>query len=221
MNNSKRIIGFFILLFMAIPHWVAADDTDEKARESVLEQRLSLMEFMDRNVHMQAVRTQIKAVYRRVNPSSGRRVPEDVRRLAEKSATRYGIDHNLVLAVIHIESAFDRRAVSHKGAMGYMQLMPGTAAELGVRDPFDAHQNIHGGTHYLVMMYREFGRWDYALAAYNAGPKRVKQCVERHGRIPSYTRSYVDGVLARYQHFQHHSSSVTADPEAQEVALTH
>jgi hypothetical protein len=92
------------------------------------------------------------------------------------------------------ESGFDPRAVSPKGALGLMQLMPGTARELGVSDPFDPAQSVRGGARYLRRLLDRFGgRLDLALAAYNAGPGAV----EEHGGVPPYreTREYVRKVI--------------------------
>ena len=104
----------------------------------------------------------------------------------------------LIWAVIRVESGFDRRAVSPKGARGLMQLMPETAAILGVRDPFDPRQNIHGGTRHLRSLMERF-RHDVrlAVAAYNAGEKPVAQ----YRGVPPYpeTREYVTQVMRFYQ----------------------
>jgi soluble lytic murein transglycosylase-like protein len=116
--------------------------------------------------------------------------------IAEASA-RYAVPERLIWAVIRVESGFDRRAVSRKGARGLMQLMPDTAAMLGVRDPFDPRQNIDAGTRHLRAMMERF-RHDLplAVAAYNAGERPVAQ----YGGIPPYpeTRDYVAQVLNLY-----------------------
>ena len=110
---------------------------------------------------------------------------------------RYGLDPNLVEAVIATESNFNPWAVSPKGARGLMQLMPSTARRFGVKDVHDPSQNIQGGTQYLRHLLDLFGGdLVLALAAYNAG----EGVVQNLGRVPNYqeTRQYVDRVLARY-----------------------
>jgi hypothetical protein len=124
--------------------------------------------------------------------------PNDLRALAIATARRHGLDPDLVLAVISVESAFRKDAVSPKGAQGLMQLMPGTARELGVKDAFDPAQNLDAGARYLNTLLEQFhGDVRLALAAYNAGPNAVK----RHGGIPPYreTRQHVEKVLERYR----------------------
>jgi soluble lytic murein transglycosylase-like protein len=122
----------------------------------------------------------------------------DVRALAVAAARRHGLDPNLVLAVVGVESGFQPDAVSQKGAQGLMQLMPATARELGVIDALDPAQNLDGGTRYLrMLMARYGGDLGKALAAYNAGPGAVR----RHRGVPPYreTHHYIDRVLKRYQ----------------------
>ena len=104
-------------------------------------------------------------------------------------AERQGVDPNLLKAMILVESAFNAGAVSHAGAMGLMQLMPGTAKDLGVVEPFDPEQNIWGGTRYIKLQMDTFGGdLDLALAAYNAGPTAVGrcQCVPNNSETPGY-----------------------------------
>lgn len=116
-----------------------------------------------------------------------------IARLIDEHATARALSPRLVQAVIQVESGYNQKAVSNKGAKGLMQLIDGTAADLGVANPFDAAENIRGGTAYLRKLWDTFGNLELALAAYNAGPGAV----ERHGGIPPYaeTEAYVDKVL--------------------------
>lgn len=115
----------------------------------------------------------------------------------EEQAREHGVRADLVRAVIQVESAFNPRARSRVGAMGLMQLMPGTAEELGVTNPWDPEQNIRGGVTYLRSLLDQFGgNEELALAAYNAGPNAVA----RYGyTVPPYreTRDYVKKIKAR------------------------
>ena len=112
-----------------------------------------------------------------------------------KAAQRYDLPVNLIKGVIRAESNFQVKAVSHAGAQGLMQLMPDTARELGVNNPFSIEENIDGGSRYLRKMLDSFGGdLELALAAYNAGPEAV---IKYGGKVPPYreTQQYVNRVL--------------------------
>lgn len=133
-----------------------------------------------------------KAGLRTTNPVSTRR-SAPFEGIIEEHSTAHGVDANLVRAVIQAESAFNPRAVSHKGAMGLMQLMPATAQSYNVLDAFDPAENIRAGVAYLkslLVKYKE--NIELALAAYNAGPAAVA----KYGDVPPYreTRNYVKKI---------------------------
>ncbi len=118
--------------------------------------------------------------------------------LIQKYSQQYGVDPSLVRSVIRHESGFNSQAVSPKGAMGLMQLMPGTADLMGVKNPFDPEQNIAGGVGYLRHCLDRFGHnVPLAVAAYNAGPERVAKT----GSIPAIpeTQTFVHNVVGTYQ----------------------
>jgi len=122
--------------------------------------------------------------------------PEDIATAVEDIARREGLTPDLLRAVIEKESAYLPCAVSRKGAQGLMQLMPETAADLGVADPFDPAQNLGGGARFLrQLLDRYAGNLALALGAYNAGPRHV----DRLGRLPLFpeTVNYVSEILGK------------------------
>jgi soluble lytic murein transglycosylase-like protein len=138
--------------------------------------------------------------------NDGRHVAADasapaIRSHIKEAAHRYAVSEDLVMAVIEVESRFDARAVSHRGARGLMQLMPATAASLGVRDAFDPRDNIHGGVRHLRWLMDRFDHdLPVVLAAYNAGEGAV---LKSGGRPPSReTREYVKQVMRRLNRYQ-------------------
>jgi soluble lytic murein transglycosylase-like protein len=146
---------------------------------------------------MQAVSDLAKSERKPATPAEPARPTKFAGAIAD-AARRHELDPALLTAVVGQESGFRQRAISGAGAMGLMQLMPETARELGVRDPFDPAQNLDGGAKYLRgLIDRYHGHLDLALAAYNAGPGAV----DRYGGVPPYreTQSYVANILASYR----------------------
>ncbi len=122
------------------------------------------------------------------------------RREIERAAAKYGIEEELIRAVIKAESDYDPYAISNAGAIGLMQLMPATAKKLKVEDPFQPEQNIDGGVRYLMELKNRFQKPKLVVAAYHAGETRVAAC----GDIPPIpaTREYVDRVLRYYERYK-------------------
>jgi soluble lytic murein transglycosylase-like protein len=124
--------------------------------------------------------------------------PPELSQLVKHTASRFQVDPQLVNAIIKVESEYDPKAVSRKGAMGLMQLIPETAQRFGVENPFNPKENIEGGVSYLRHLLDHFGGdLSLSLAAYNAG----QGAVQRFGGIPSFaeTQDYVRKVTSIYQ----------------------
>lgn len=131
---------------------------------------------------------------KRAAPPSGKTSYQELQGVIDRCANKYNIDQELIRAMIQVESGWKTDAVSNKGAQGLMQLMPKTAAMLGVADPFNPEQNIEGGVKYISDLTDKYrGDVEKALAAYNAGPARVDS-----GQIPAVSSRYVRNVMALY-----------------------
>lgn len=122
----------------------------------------------------------------------------DVNAIVKDAGAKHGVDPDFIASVVHAESGYNPKAVSNKGARGLMQLMPQTADQLGVKDSFDPEANVDAGTKYLRALLDQYnGNVPKALAAYNAGAKRVAQY---HG-VPPYreTQAYIRRIVLDYQ----------------------
>ena len=125
----------------------------------------------------------------------------DKDKIIKEASKKYGLPEELIKAVIKQESNFNERAISKKGAMGLMQLMPETAKILNVSNPFDIEENVFGGTQYLrelIDLYN--GNLNKALAAYNAGPKKVNNSIPE---IPE-TKNFIKNVIEYYKRFSNY-----------------
>lgn len=147
-------------------------------------------------------RREIESFLARRAPSMDPELRRDLARIVRKESLREGLDPTLVLTVMKVESAFDPGALSPKGAIGLMQVMPETFARISgpdggsVHDPLD---NVRAGIRYLGWMHRIFGETEHALMAYNAGPRYVKYHLERTGKIPEPVREYSELVQREHE----------------------
>lgn len=169
--------------------------------------------FIEINLHFEQI--EIPDDYKKMETTT-RYARSTVVDIVDYYARLYAVDQNLIYAVIKAESGFNAHAVSHAGARGLMQLMPGTAAEMGVTDLFDPAQNIAGGTQYLAKMMTLFnGDVRLALAGYNAGPGNVR----KYDGIPPFkeTRNYVARVERYQRDFDRKGLDITYIAKAQTV----
>jgi soluble lytic murein transglycosylase-like protein len=155
--------------------------------------RVANWDDLDRQA-AQAMAAGRRAARQSAQPPAWRMQAGEFANLIGEAASRHKVDPALLTAMAQVESAFDPRAVSHKGAKGILQLMPETAKRFGVKDLFNASQNIDGGAKYLSWLLERYdGRTDLALAGYNAG----EAAVDQYGGIPPYseTQDFVARVL--------------------------
>lgn len=144
------------------------------------------------------------------------RTPTELDPHITMAAVRYRIPPALVRAIMHTESNFNPNALSNKGASGLMQLMPGTASDMYVKDIFDSKDNIEGGVRYLRVLANMFdGDMVKMVAAYNAGPDAVKKY---GGQVPPYaeTQEYVRKVLQLYYHYKERERLAQAEASSRE-----
>ncbi|OUD08188.1 lytic transglycosylase [Marivivens niveibacter] len=188
LNPRIWIIALAGMTVGALP--VAADTVSTSSRMALFQSQLNVLDGRASEQYSSSTR---------LNPerdtASGASAPQYIGNYngpylatAKQMARRYAIPEGLFLRLVQQESGWNPSARSHKGAIGLAQLMPGTAALLGV-NPNNPTENLEGGARYLRQQFDRFGRWDLALAAYNAGP----EAVSRYNGIPPYreTQNYV------------------------------
>ena len=159
--------------------------------------------YIDKNGVWHFTNVKTDSRYRLFVPSrkSLKKYLNEYRGIIQQASVQFDIDPHLIRAVIKAESGFDHQALSSKGAQGLMQLMPGTADDMEVQDPFDPEENIFGGVRYLSLLLKRFkNNKILAVAAYNAGPETV----ESYNGIPPFpeTREFVKRVMQYYEAYR-------------------
>jgi soluble lytic murein transglycosylase-like protein len=192
-GDFMRSIGIFVCaatVWTAIP--VCSDSLSTRNRTTLFSSQLNVLDGRASSQYANSIRLQPPRVEIPAASNTGSQYSGNYRGqflgMARAAASRNRVPEDLFLRLIQQESAWNPNALSHAGAIGLAQLMPGTAQYLRV-NPRDPTQNLEGGARYLREQYDTFGSWRLALAAYNAGPGAV----QKHGGVPPYreTRNYV------------------------------
>lgn len=185
----RFLVSGFSVLFLALVSVPASADTlSTKSRKDIFLKQSKVLDTRAATQYRDSDRLKPKRPKGQFNQRYTGKYKGEYVSLARQAARKHNVPEDLFLRLVQQESGWNPQAVSHKGALGLAQLMPGTARLLGV-NPHDPKQNLEGGARYLSWQYRKFKSWRLALAAYNAGPKAV----EKHGGVPPYkeTQNYV------------------------------
>lgn len=187
----KKLLITSLCCVFAFGGPASADVFSSKSRSKLFASQKKLLDTRASKQYASSVRLQPQRVTTPTKwdvPKYNGKYRGEYHSMAREAARRHGIPEDLFLRLVQQESGWNPGAKSHKGAMGLAQLMPDTARVLRV-DPKDPYQNLDGGARYLKKQYRDFGTWNLALAAYNAGPGAVK----KYGGVPPYkeTKNYV------------------------------
>lgn len=200
-ENAARDMGrmrYFTIALVAtalvMPFGASADVLSTKNRSTLFKSQIGVLDNRAKQQYNNSVRLQPQKVHTPTKWGDGpaKGYSGEYRghylQMAKDAASRHGVPQDLFLKLVQQESGWNDKALSHKGAIGLAQLMPGTARLLRV-NPHDPYENLDGGARYLAEQYRTFRSWQLALAAYNAGPKAV----EKYGGVPPFeeTRNYV------------------------------
>lgn len=197
MRLSKAGAGVLTTLIFGISGHASADFLEEFSRTRGFAQETLKIMHGEKSWEAPAIEENKKVTKGRF-PTASYREPmssSEIDRLIDEKASRYSINPDFIRAVVRVESGYNVSALSPKGAQGLMQLMPETAADLGVANPWDPEENLEGGIAYLASFLWEFGDVRDALTAYNAGPQRVRKRQE----LPYETRQYVQLVLSHFR----------------------
>jgi len=212
---ALRLGLYVVLVTLAVVLLVPGQSTgvhDTAMRGRLSDMKLAVSHQIE-PVKEQPDQSAAKATSRRekgTSKNSALRVKTGYHAIIEQAGRKHGVEAALIQAIIMAESSYNPRAVSNRGAAGLMQLMPATADSLGVKDRFDPEHNINGGVRYFKILLERFdGDTRLALAAYNAGARKVRQ----YNGIPPFkaTRSYIARVFQYYELYKDLASSTSAN----------